>query len=73
MRMANYTDDFSVLMPSQEICDEAVRTFLNILGVPIAMENTEWVTTKKNQFLRIVLDGVCKILMIPEKKRLLVH
>ena len=70
--VVNYLDDFLFIHWRKLMCDEAIREFLELcswLGIKIAMEKTEWGTTKI-VFLGILLDGDNLILAIPEEKRL---
>ena len=66
----NYLDDFLFLQTTEQGCNDMVRAFIELckfLGVPIALEKTEWANTR-TVFLGILIDGVNKILCVPEEK-----
>ena len=70
--ITNYLDDFLFLALSKLLCDWKIRVFLKLcdkIGVPIALEKTEWSQTLI-VFLGILLDLVSMKLCIPEGKRL---
>ena len=70
--VVNCLDDFLFISDSIEDVNWLVEQFIDMcqkLGVPIAVEKTEWGSTKM-VFLGILLDGEMHILLIPKEKRL---
>ena len=69
--LSNYLDNFLFLAYTRQLCNQMIKGFLKVcdeIGVPIAMEKTEWATVRL-VFLGILLDGERLILAIPEEKR----
>ena len=67
----NYLDDFLFIMGYKEECNEILDKFLELckeLGVPVALEKTEWATTQI-VFLGILIDGINRCIAVPEEKR----
>ena len=70
-RITNYLDDFLFIAWALGICNQVIQVFLDTcaqLGVPVAMEKTEW-ATELIVFLGILLDGRNMVLAIPQEKR----
>ena len=70
--LTNYLDDFLFVALFNRICNQALKTFLQLaemLGVPISLEKTEWGSTRVI-FLGVLLDGEQFIIAIPEDFKL---
>ena len=70
--LTNYLDDFLFAALAIQVCTIMLKSFLQLckeLGVPVAIEKTEWPCTLI-VFLGILLNGECHCLVIPEEKRL---
>ena len=69
--VVNYLDDFLFIQLLKLLCDKAIELFLEMcqhLGITVALEKTEWGTTRI-VFLGMLLDGEQLIIAIPEDKR----
>ena len=69
-RITYYLDDFLFIAKTLVKCNFMITQFLTLcseVGVPIAVEKTEWVT-EIIIFLGILLDGCSHTLSIPIKK-----
>ena len=69
-RITNYLDDFLFIAKTLVKCNFMITQFLTLcseVGVPIAVEKTEW-ATEIIIFLGILLDGCSRTLSIPIKK-----
>ena len=69
--VTNYLDDFLLIGETEQICNQLVRTFLDLcsmINCPVSDEKTEF-ATQHIIFLGILLDGRNFILAIPEEKR----
>ena len=70
-RITNYLDDFLFIETSQSGCNRMVRTFTEIcayLGVPVAMDKLVYATTSV-KFLGVIINGVHKLLQVPQEKK----
>ena len=70
--LVNYLDDYLFIAESERVCNEMVRTFLEMcssIGCPVSMEKTEWASTKLI-FLGILLNGGSLTLAVPDDKRI---
>ena len=70
--VTNYLDDYLFIAIQKLLCDHMVNEFVELcefICVPIAIEKTEWGTTRI-VFLGLLLDGEYKILIIPQEKRI---
>ena len=66
----NYLDDFLFMAATLLLCNYLIQEFLDMcdeLGVPIALDKTEWATLKI-VFLGILLNGQTMSLVVPEEK-----
>ena len=69
--LTNYLDDFLFVAITQWICNNMIWSFLDLcndLNIPVALEKTEWATTKI-VFLGILLNGQMLVLSIPVEKQ----
>ena len=69
--VTNYLDDFLFLSLLQKLCDAMIDMFINLckeVNSPVSIEKTEKASPLMI-FLGILLDGVRKLLVIPEEKR----
>ena len=67
----NYLDDFLFMALCRLRCNELMRIFLELceeLCIPVSVEKTEWASTLMI-FLGILLDGMNKVMGIPEDKK----
>ena len=70
--VTNYLDDFVFAAITQWLCNLMIEQFIKLcdyLGVPVAIEKTEWVNTIV-VFLGILLKGETLILSIPLDKQM---
>ena len=70
-RITNYLDDFLFIARMLVRCNFMLQQFLQLcadLGIPVAMEKTEW-GTEIIVFLGILLDGRFLTLLIPTEKK----
>ena len=70
--ITNYLDDFLKIALLELICNHMITNFHKLcdyLGVPIVKDKTSWADIRV-VFLGILLDGLNKILAIPEVKRI---
>ena len=68
----NYLDDFLFITIYEEECNEITETFLQLyeeLGVPVALEKTEWASARM-VFLGILIDGINACIAVPEEKHI---
>ena len=69
--VTNYLDDFLFIEYTRSACNEMVRKFFHLcneLGVPIALEKTEW-GSDQVVFLGILVDGKNLMLRVPVDKK----
>ena len=69
--ITNYLDDYLKIALSEQMCNLMIKTFqkiCNLIGVSLATEKTVWAATQV-VFLGILLDGIRRLLGIPEAKR----
>ena len=70
--VTNYLDDFLFIACFKSTCNEMVICFMTLcseINMPLSDEKTEWADTFI-VFLGILLDGIRKLLIIPEEKRI---
>ena len=70
--VTNYLDDFLFIACLKATCNEMVTCFMTLcseINMPLSEEKTEWADTFI-VFLGILLDGIRKLLIIPEEKRI---
>ena len=70
--LSNYLDDFLFMALTKILCNFLVESFIKLcerIGVPIALEKTEWADTVM-VFLGILLDGRNHLLAVAEDKRI---
>ena len=69
--ITNYLDDFLFIAYLKSLCNNLIKSFIKLcddIGVPIAYEKTEWVTSVL-VFLGILLNGRMLSLGIPLEKQ----
>ena len=69
-RAVNYLDDYLFISYLKELCNQQIRTFLEIckdINLPIAMEKTQW-ACKVIIFLGLLLNTIRQVICVPQEK-----
>ena len=71
-RITNYLDNYCFINITEESCNLMVSRFIELcqqMNLPVAWEKMKW-AAQTVQFLGIIIDGHCKLLVVPQDKRL---